>query len=42
MVDPVSPIDILLGLNSANRQAKVMSGRGTAETPDQHMQQVVW
>ena len=33
-LDLVYPIDVLLGLNPANRQVKVMSGRcGTAETP---------
>ena len=33
-VDPVHPIDGLLGFNPANGQAKVMSGRcGTVETP---------
>ena len=32
--DAVHPIDVPLGLNPANRQAKVMSGRyGVAETP---------
>ena len=29
--------DVLLGLNPANKQAKIMSGRrGTAETPNTH------
>ena len=33
--DPVHPIDVLLDLNLANGQVKVMSGRcGTAETPN--------
>ena len=42
-LDLVYPIDIPLGLYSVKWQAKVMSGRcGTAETPNQHMQQVVW
>ena len=33
--DPVHPIDVLLGLNLANGQAKVMSGHfGATETPN--------
>ena len=40
--DPVYPTYVILDLNPAKGEANVMSGRSrAAETPDQHVQDVV-
>ena len=42
-IDPVHPTDVLLDVNTADRQAKVMSECCDATgTTDQHMQHQVW